>query len=101
MENLDFLYYILFGILFGLISYFIAQTKTEDTGRVYLAAILGFLFPFIGILYALIIPNEKESKSKNSNNSLTKLKDLAELQEKGILTKEEFEVKKKQLLDDI
>ena len=46
--------------------------------------------------------NSEESDSfKNENDNLDKLKKLSDLKDQGILTKEEFQSKKKDLLDKI
>ena len=44
---------------------------------------------------------EKSLKNDNDDNNLDKLKKLSELKEQGILTKDEFESKKKELLDKL
>ena len=52
------------------------------------------------LLEKMIVDSSKDSEN-NNENTIEKIRKLKELKEEGILTSEEFENKKKQLLDEI
>lgn len=105
-------YGVMIGIVFGLISLLIANAA-EAKGRSFIAFFMFsvLLSPIImGIIVATIGPQSASSKTfTNPSSSIDKtgtdpaaqLKKLGSLRNEGLITAEEFEAKKKELLDRI
>lgn len=98
------------AIFSAAISVAIAYSKTKSNEKLIFAAIVAFIVPFLGIVYALIIPkDDAQTTGLNSQpmmpsntlteSSLDKIKKLAELRDSGAITSDEFESKKKELLE--
>ena len=89
---------IIVGLICGLISRAIAKGRGMVGGFWW-----GFFLWIIGIIVVAVKPNDKAKNEHNyyvppTQSFASELEKLAELKERGIITQEEFEEKKKQLL---
>ncbi|HEX4450363.1 MAG TPA: SHOCT domain-containing protein, partial [Kofleriaceae bacterium] len=102
--------YIAIGIIGGFISAFIASGKRRSAAGWF---VIGFLLPLIGIILAIVLPagtNDLEMDAMlatphlltvSRDNSIEVLERLAALRDRGALTAEEFETKKRELLASV
>lgn len=89
------------GLLWGFVAHFIAKSKGYDNGFFW-----GFFLGLIGMIVVCARPaiKPKEDELKDSqirNNNIEAFQKLANLRDSGIITEEEYQAKKKQLLDKI
>ena len=83
---------ILYILICGNIAKYIGNTKNYKNGFIW-----GALLGIIGIIVVAVMPYKEQSK--NNGNSIEKIKELSILKDNGIITQEEFETKKKELLN--
>lgn len=93
---------LLIKIILGIIVGNIAKKKGYGFWGFF---ILGFIFFFIGLIVSLCLSNKNEQSktitdalSSSSNSECDELVKLKKLFDSGVITEEEFEQKKKQLL---
>ena len=93
------LLYLLVAIGFGLITRYINKSKGYEGGFAW-----GFWLAFIGIIVVACKPDNRSSSQPQNNIPITKkstadeIKEYKELYDQGIITEEEFQMKKQQLL---
>ena len=89
---------LLYCVVCGLISKYINESKGYANGFAW-----GAWLGIIGIIVVLCKPNiaKDQQPQQPESNSIDALERLAQLHEKGVLTDEEFEMKKAKLLDRI
>lgn len=83
---------IVYILILGNIAKHIGKLKGYSNGFIW-----GALLGIIGIIVVYLMPYNKNANS----NQATKIKDLSLLMKEGIITQEEFELKKKELLNKI
>lgn len=89
------------GVLFGCITMYISATKGYHGGFWW-----GFFLSLIGVLVVGFRPSIKEnstedSENKPASNYISELEKLAALKERGIITEDEFNKKKLELLNRV
>ncbi len=90
----------LYGILFYSIpyEYFLTKDLAESIFRIWIPNLASLSFFFGGTIFFSKYLWFSNSRSKKHNNS-AEIKKYAELRDKGIITENEFQDKKKKLLD--
>ena len=83
---------IIYILICGNIAKHIGNTKNYKNGFIW-----GALLGIIGIIVVSVMPYKEQGKT--NNNSIEKIKELSILKDNGIITQEEFETKKKELLN--
>mgnify|MGYP005782277435 CR=1 FL=1 len=83
---------ILYILICGNIAKHIGNTKNYKNGFIW-----GALLGIIGIIVVAVMPYKEQGKT--NNNSIEKIKELSILKDNEIITQEEFETKKKELLN--
>lgn len=74
----------------------VSAGQAEKKGYSQLAfGLLGFFLGVIGLIIALLLPSRKTSESASTADTLMKYKQLLD---QGVITKEEFDQKKRELL---
>ena len=91
--------YIVNGIIFGAITSYVSRVKGYEKGFAW-----GFWLGLIGLLVVGFRPSLKQDNVSTSipvqkSDNIEMLTKLAKLHEEGILTDEEFQQKKKELLE--
>lgn len=92
------------GVLFGCITMYISETKGYHGGFWW-----GFFLSLIGVLVVGFRPSiahdesstKSESEKKLTPNYISELEKLASLKERGIITEDEFNKKKLELLNRV
>lgn len=101
----DLTFFIGVAVFSGCISVAIAYSKTKNNMKLIFAFFVGFLVPVLGILYGLVVPKDEAlTQSSNSlpqKDNLSKLKELGDLKQQGIISEKEFEDKKAELLKGV
>lgn len=96
-----FIIYCAQGIVFGFITRYIACSKGYDGGFWW-----GFFLGVLGLIVVCVRPAIKQGEAEHiqseaSNNNIETLERLARLKESGMISDEEFEAKKQELLSRI
>lgn len=90
------LMFIAIPLVVSIICCVVSAGQAEKKGYSRLAfGLLGFFLGVIGLIIALLLPNRKMAESANAADSLMKYKQLLD---QGVITQEEFERKKQELL---
>ena len=93
MQILIVITYLIVGGICALAAGGIAQKKGYSYG---MYAALGFALPVIGLIIAIVMPDKTESKTTTGTaDELLKYKQLLD---QGVITQDEFDTKKKELL---
>ena len=96
---------IIVGVVFLLLGFLPAilvfkDAKKNDISPPFLWALLVFVVLIIGLIAYLIVRNLKVKKGNESNiSSADELTKYKKLLDDGVITQEEFDIKKKQLLE--
>ena len=101
---------IVFGLILSDVSnkfYLISEMRDRElmtyiilTGAGVITFIIGLTMILTSRLEGKVSQDKKETINKSYLTDLEKLEKLSELKDKGILTEEEFNIKKKKILDD-
>lgn len=124
MDGIILIFLVLIGVVFGILLFMwpinIAKKRRLESNivNVIIALCILSLFIFgiswlVALIMAYVYPTKAEMEAKKERETafvggkdqearnIDKLTQLAELHKQGLLTKEEFEAKKKQLLGEI
>lgn len=84
------------AIVIDLILAFVAGKIAQGKGQSYYKFfVIGLLLPVIGLVIALLIPDNKVNNEKDKAEALREYKSLFD---DGAITREEFEAKKRELM---
>lgn len=91
--------YTIFGLSICAICCVVCIKLAEKKGySKALFGVMGFLLSVIGIIIAAVLPNNNETNAAHQANSVDSLLKYKQLLDANVITEEEFEEKKRELL---